>query len=337
MSARRPHIALAVGISIAILFLWLAVRETDFSTVRAALARADWRYAAAIIGVLAVYFWAKTVRWRLLLAPVAARTTRSLFPVVIVGYASNLVLPAQLGEVVRGYLAHSKLELPMSPTLVTIVIERMFDFLTILLFIGVLVALEPDQPAELVLAGYVSAGLGLAMLLGASLCLLWPRQADRLIALAVRPLPARLRDSLGRQLALAVEGLHALRDPRTLLLCALSSVAQWSLMGVCTYLGIAAVGVDVPFVAAFVVLVVTVLGMTLPNSPGFFGTIQLCFVIGLTPYGVEAGAAFAASVFFHLVLFVSVALAGAVYARRLNSSFASLYRSVGQETSGTGG
>lgn len=328
MQDRRRQLALATGLVVGAAFLWISLRQTDLATVGASLARADWRYALGIVVVLTVYFWAKTVRWQLLLAPVANVTTRRIFPVVIVGYASNLILPAQLGELVRGYLAHAKLELPVGPTLVTIVLERMFDFLTILLFIGVLLPFQTNQPAELLIAGYVSAALGLAMLAAASFCLLWPAHAERLIALVTRPLPQRPRAVLRSQLTIAVGGLTSLRQPRTLLLCVLSSVAQWSLMGVCTYLGILSVGIDVPFAAAFVVLIVTVLGMTLPSSPGFFGTIQVCFLVGLTPYGVEAGAALAASVFFHAVLFVSVALAGIVYAHSLGSSLPSLYRSV---------
>ena len=54
-------------------------------------------------------------------------------------------------------------------------------------------------------------------------------------------------------------------------------------MSGCIYFALQAFGIDVPYHAAIIVLVIIVAGLTLPTSPGFVGTIQYCFVLGLGP------------------------------------------------------
>ena len=74
-----------------------------------------------------------------------------------------------------------------------------------------------------------------------------------------------------------------------------------------------ATGVEAPPSAAFVVLAFTIVGMTLPSSPGYLGTIQLCFILALKPYGISHSEAFAASIFFHMTAYVYALLFGLYY------------------------
>lgn len=326
LSKPRKRLLLILGTSISIVFLWLALRQTDVGSIRAAISLADLSYVPLLLGAIVLFFWFKTVRWRTILSPIALVPISSLFPVVVVGYASNILLPAQLGELVRTYLACRKYRIAGGPVLVTVILERMFDFLTILLFVGLIIPFEENVPRELVLAGYVCGGIGVVMVALATLHARRPQTLGRVFGLATSILPLRVREPLDRQFELATHGLESLKDLRLLAAIAFTSIAQWVLMGFCTWFAIVALGIEVPMSAAYVVLAVVVVGMTIPSSPGFFGTIQLCFTIGLAPYGVDAGEAIAASVLFHGVMFVSVAVGGAVFLRRLGYSATDLYR-----------
>ncbi len=57
----------AVGISIAAVFLWLSVRKVDAGELRACIRDADWVYLVPILVTIALFFWLKAVRWKLLL------------------------------------------------------------------------------------------------------------------------------------------------------------------------------------------------------------------------------------------------------------------------------
>ncbi|MDX1737120.1 MAG: cation transporter, partial [Alphaproteobacteria bacterium] len=48
------------------------------------------------------------------------------------------------------------------------------------------------------------------------------------------------------------------------------------------------------------ILGLIVAGLTLPSSPGFFGTVEYCFVIGLAVVGVEANVAISVAIFYHV-------------------------------------
>ena len=52
------------------------------------------------------------------------------------------------------------------------------------------------------------------------------------------------------------------------------------------------------------------LPVTVPAAPGFFGTLELAFVISLRPFAVDESGALAAAVFFHVIPFIAATLAG---------------------------
>ena len=212
-----------LGTGIGLIFLWLAVRQTDVSKIREALGVADLSYVPLILFFIILFFWFKTTRWRTMLSPLANIRTASLFPVVVVGYASNILLPAQLGELVRTYLACRKYRIQAGPVLVTVVLERMFDFLTILLFVGMIVAFEKNVPDQLVLVGYVCGGIGVLMLLLATLHIARPDILSRVFFLMTAILPEKARNPLNMQFEQATIGLESLKNVRLLAAISITS------------------------------------------------------------------------------------------------------------------
>ena len=141
MSAhRRNKILFLIGLTVASVFLWLAFRNANISEIVDNLKAADARFVAPFIIVLFLFYWLKSDRWRVLLSPVTTTTTRSLFPIVMIGYAGSAVLPMQLGEIVRTVIASRKLSIPVSTILASITVERLFDLLMVLLILGVVLA-----------------------------------------------------------------------------------------------------------------------------------------------------------------------------------------------------
>ena len=63
-----------------------------------------------------------------------------LYPVVVVGYMANNLLPVRLGEVVRAYYLGERENVSKVSSLATIAVERVFDGLT-LLFLAAVVSL----------------------------------------------------------------------------------------------------------------------------------------------------------------------------------------------------
>ena len=330
----RRRNAFALGIAVSVLFLWLAFRNADPAAIREALADADFALALPFLLCLFAFYWLKSARWRWLLYPDADIPTRELFPIVMVGYAGTAVLPMQMGEFVRAYIAGKRYSLGYSQVLSTIAMERIFDLLTILALLGFVLATGQSTPDVLINAGFVIAAI---TLFGLGVAILLVTRRESVLALLRRPLsllPERVGNFVLEQLEIAARGLESIRQPRLILRIAVNSILQWGLMGICIWLSLIALDIDVPTSGVVLVLVATIVGISLPTSPGYVGNIQLAFVVALQPFGIGDDAAIAASVFYHLLAYVAVVVVGFACLHRMGFAIADIRaQAAGNETS----
>jgi hypothetical protein len=313
------------GIVLSGLLLWLAMKDADLGQISASFRGANAVFAAPLLLGLAGFYGLKAARWRDLLAPTAKLRVRELVPSMMAGAAGNNLLPAHLGELVRTYLLGRELRLPKAGILATLVAERVFDIIGVLLLLsGTLFFADVSaslRPAVLFLL--------IVAVAGALFMYLVVRHADRLVkAIEARSarFPPAIRKRAGALAVHITSGFGALGEGRLFGKVLLSSVAQWALMSACVHFALQGFAIEVPFHAAIVVLAVIVAGLTLPTSPGFVGTIQYCFVLGLAPFGVDASRALAASIFYHTLLWVSVTGTGLYFLHQYHVSFADIRR-----------
>ena len=124
-----------IGILISGIFLYLALRGLKLPVVWQAMQGA--RYIWLIPGI-AVYFvgvWARAWRWHYLLRPLKKISTSTMFPIVTIGYMGNNIYPARAGEVLRAVILNQRQGVPVSASLATIIVERVFDGLVMLAFV----------------------------------------------------------------------------------------------------------------------------------------------------------------------------------------------------------
>src|SRR5690606_26460163 len=133
----------------------------------------------------------------------------------------------------------------------------------------------------------------------------------RIIARCAALLSARWRDWILAQFEHVVGGLASLRHPRILCAVLLLTLMQWSAIGVSIWSCAQAVGAEAGLAAAFAVLVLMIVGLTLPTAPVYLGTTQLAFTAALGIYGIDDAAAFAASVVYSAFVVMPMFLVGA--------------------------
>lgn len=333
----NPWFATLLGVAVSAALLYFALRGVELDAIANALKGARFWMAVPFLAALFLYYWVKTVRWSDLLSPVARLRPRELFAPVMIGYAGSALLPMQLGELARSYLVARRAQLTGLAVLMSIALERVFDLLSILLLLGLALAFGGEFPAVLISAGCL---LGAATLVAGALFLAYLYRTAQFVALArrvVRYLPERLAARILSQIEGGAAGLHALRNGVLLARVLAASILQWLFMWICVWLSLAAVGVNVPLAGAFVALVLMVIGISLPNSPGYVGSIQLAYVLALKPFGVEAGSAVAASLFFHVLAYASVVIAGFVFVHRLGLGWKQLSGEARRDAAQAGG
>jgi hypothetical protein len=309
----HKSLAFWLGIAFGALLLALALRSVDLAAMSAALSAARLWWALPFVALLAGFYALKAARWSSLLAPVAKVPFRLSFRAVIVGYASNALLPAQLGDIVRALMASREMGLRLAPVLTTLLVERALDLAVVVGLLGAVVVLRPDVVEGLRIAGAMVAAFSVASLL---LLYAYGRHPSGWIDAARRLtawLPARLQERFAVQVRAGADGASALASPGRFAGVVAMSIAKWVLIAGCNLISLVALNVDVPLAAAILVLACTVLALLLPTAPGYVGAIQIAYVLALAPFGVSATEAVAASLFFHALSFASVVLAGWYY------------------------
>jgi hypothetical protein len=75
--------------------------------------------------------------------------------------------------------------------------------------------------------------------------------------------------------------------------------------------------------------------VALPTSQGFVGSVQAAYVLALLPYSVSKEAAIAASIYFHVLAYASVVVAGLIFLNKAGQSLRSLLRAQEPAADGT--
>jgi uncharacterized membrane protein YbhN (UPF0104 family) len=302
----------AAGLLGSALFVGLAMRRLDFASVLA-----TWRDARpmpwllfAVIAYSAGHF-VRGQRLRVLVRRDAILHLSTATNVVVVGYASNNVLPARLGEFVRAGMLAERTGMPLSQSLTITLIERLLDGVAIL---GLLVVGTLSLGIH---AGWIwsVARLG-ALVFGAALAGLFVAIAfpGAVLSVASR-LSARLGPkSRDRALSLATGVTTAgasLRRPRDAMAIGGYSVIVWLLEALMFACVLPVFGMKLALASSLVTMSVTNLGILVPSSPGFIGSFHFFCAQALMSQGVPGATAMGYALVVHLAFFVPVTLWGA--------------------------
>ena len=123
--------AIGYGISLACL-IWV-YHGFNWKTELPKLKAADWRWVAIAMVFDVVVYCVQAWRWRLLLSPVAKPSLLRSIQAVFIGLFANEILPLRSGELIRCYALGRWSGIPYSVTLSSIVIERLFDGILLIL------------------------------------------------------------------------------------------------------------------------------------------------------------------------------------------------------------
>jgi len=309
-----------LGFLISAVCLYLALRGVDWPAVAAALRSAHYIYLLPNGALILLSMWLRAVRWRYMTDAVKPGIGRhSLFASTMIGFMVNNVLPLRLGEIARPFSLSHKEEISRSAAFATIVVERVFDALSLLLVSGLLLVSAPmliDGETRLLQAAYVALTLHLVALallvtlkLRTEASLAWLRRVGGIF-------PDRVRDRLVDVAARFTTGLGVLANARSLVAVVIWSLVIWGIVGFSNYFIFLAFDLTVPWYAPYVVLVIVSLGVMLPSAPGYVGTFQLFTIAALKIFGIPESVGLPFSLVLHIGNYLPVTLVGLYYLRR---------------------
>jgi glycosyltransferase 2 family protein len=276
-------------VSLACLLWW--VNGVSWTELWEDIRELDWRWVtiAAIADVLVyvVQGW----RWSLVLLPVAPVSSWSSVGAIFVGQFVNEVLPLHAGELIRCFLMARWSKIPVSVSMASALIERIFD--GFLLIGGLFLSLRyihrypltRGQGRAIRIISDGSISLAVLLVLGAALlaiAMFWREQT----------LDALLNARVFSWVHVFIEDLHRIGHSRFLYASFGVSIPFLLIQIVPIYAIMQAYGFDsVSWAQAGALMVLLRLGSVLPQAPGNIGLFQVVSTLVLTLFGAPTAMA----------------------------------------------
>jgi uncharacterized protein (TIRG00374 family) len=255
--------------------LWEEIRELDWRWVAVA--------ALADILVYVIQGW----RWSLLLRPVGAASIGSSVRAIFVGLFASEVFPLRAGELIRCFLQARWAEIPVSVTLASALIERIFDgiVLIVALFfsLGYVRHLPLNRGQARAIAILADGSIFLTVLIVVcggllAVVMFWREQA----------LEWLLNAPMFSWVHVMIVDLHRIGHSRYLYFSAMMSVPYLLMQVVPIYALMQAYQLEeTSWARAGALMVLLRLGSVAPQAPGNVGLFQVISTLGLTLFGVQ--------------------------------------------------
>ena len=129
----------AASAALAILLLWVSFREVEWTEFWQQLKACRWEFIILSMASGSFAFWLRAIRWRQLLLPIDSTISRTTaFNGVNIGNISNFLFP-RIGEFIRCGVITRRSKATYDKVLGTVVLERSWELLVMLLLLAVVV------------------------------------------------------------------------------------------------------------------------------------------------------------------------------------------------------
>jgi uncharacterized protein (TIRG00374 family) len=329
----RPAIQWVIGITLAGAGMWIFLRSIDIRKLGEQIVHANPLVLVTVAALSIVAIWLRALRSMLLLPSCSVKQKKNLFPIAMVGFMVNNILPARMGEAARAVLLWKKNGYSGAVSVGSLVLERILDTLVFMACFFVPVFMIPGLSRSSASGGGAAGSLtldvialgfcaafcaGVVVLVAYSRFPLVVRKGGKKLC-ASRLVPRRFASGLTRIAAELISNLDWVFSLKRAAGVAVLSFAIVSCYAVMTVLLIN--DKSYGFAKGLFSSAFAAIGAAIPLAPGYVGTMHAVFLQGLLLCGISREQAGAATIFFHAVPYVAVTLLGLYYYFRFQVKF----------------
>ena len=325
----RRIAVLACGLLSVAILVALGMR-LDWSVLWSELGKIRWSFIPLLVLITLATFWVRALRWRHLLPGGASVSRVRLFEATLVGFTATFILPLRVGEILRPWVLSRWQPVKFSAGLASVVIERAFDALTLLVLLGFTLAKLESVPPLVSAGAKVIAVLAVAILivmvaayLGATHLVRW---GERMIMVIFGKRLPKTADRLVAMVEDFLSGLRGISSLKDLLWSIFWSVVLWVLLVMIYQVGLWSFGVEASIWVGVTICVMIALAVAAPGAPGFVGTFQLGCVIALAIFGYPEEFGVAYSIILHAIQAVTVVISGFIILHRRGLQLSDIHK-----------
>jgi uncharacterized protein (TIRG00374 family) len=323
-------IKLIFGLALSAICILIVVNKIDLNQLVITISRANVFYLAVSILFILTTPIIRSLRWQFLIRCIKAINIFNLLSATSIGVMTDMILPARAGDLVRAAIIGSKEKISKVSSLATIVTERMFDTLTILLVLLLVVIfykLPGNQKQSLDAIRIAGGTIAIICILIFCLLLILRNKTDIIIRYSntlLGFLPTRLSAKLVDVIHSFAAGLQSIQLSWHLVPIFLYSIMLWSAFALSNFFVLHSLSFDFHLSTAYYILLFQVLGVALPSSPGFIGVYHASVVAGFAALNMTAEHALSAAILMHAAFFFPFISLGILFMWRENMSFSQI-------------
>lgn len=287
------------------MLLYLSLRGIHFNDIYIILKNADYRFIflPTIFIFLAALF--SSIKWSMIAG--SSVKIKNTFTALIIGLFINNVLPARIGEVARGYVLSRKEGLSFSFALSTVLVDRLFDLIGLLIITFVFFP-KQGMPHQVSKAIYM-------LIIVLTLCiiifvLLSNKKAAGLIAGWLHTVQRPVFIKISKRLMEIQENLSRIKSPATTIYYIFIAFVQWLCMSSALYFVALTIGISISFFSIPFICALLNMGLAVPSSPGYIGVYQFILVYLLAIFDIPKSQGFTASILFHASWYIPYNILG---------------------------
>jgi len=325
---RRVRWGTIVGLAVSGVSLYFAVRNLHPEEVWHAFRQARYLWVVPAVVLYLFALVARTARWRALLSSQRLIPLRELLPTMAMGRAANNIYPFRTGEIVRVLLLRRRNGVLVAAGLASILVERVFDGLTMILVL-ILAAAVGGIPAYLHYVLWLAVAVfGFALALVYAV-VLWPALVQRLAGWFIdRLIPRRFRTPMRSIAQRFIGGFSSIRSVSTLTAVLVFSISVWTAETISYRLLMNSFDLSVNLHQLLLMSGAANLGTALPSGPANVGTFDLPAIEVLRQSGIEKSIAASYQTLLHAVLWCTETFAGVWFMWRTGLGRADLRQGV---------
>src|SRR5215467_7479349 len=235
----KKGIRFGVGVALGASFIYLFINKLDWVNVWSNARQANLLMIAVATSLMVMTYVVRSLRWRALLAGMAAPSWLALFRATTIGFTA-LFLLGRAGElIVRPAALSLKEPVKPSASYATVLIERVFDMVTVVILFAANLAFfqfSGSEPAAVErfrlirVAGVSLLIVSMAGIYGLSIFRRKNEGALKYLDRKLGRLPEPIHRALMNLLKHIAEGLAVLHDARSLTVTVVYTAALWLLV-----------------------------------------------------------------------------------------------------------
>lgn len=302
------------GTIVAVALLGYCVKDITLDELRILSQRVDYWYLIPAVLCTFLFVILRALRWQLMVSQHKKIKATRIIALYSAGQVLNIVMPVLTGQVGRLFLFARKEGLRKTFVFSTIILEVLFDALSLVIFL-LFTSLAFVVPAEYRAVGVIIAIITGALLIVLYMVLHFQTKLEDIGRRRMRHRWPSMYVGLKKFMRSFTKGIKTLRSSQHFFGTLAYSLTSWTIHVAVIYFLFLSFGLDLPFAAAAVVMIVNTLALLIPITPGNAGTFELAVSTSLAAFAVGRSDAVLFAVALHLLDFLPVVIFGMTFLR----------------------